>query len=92
MQLIFADGQNGRANNKKHEPSRAPATVILPICQELGVVDGRTRSVVKDMARKSLVVITMTMSIGVNTACPVIIRPIANKSTCPILLMVDRSV
>lgn len=31
-----------------------PAAVIRPICQEFGVFEGRTVSVVSDMARKSL--------------------------------------
>ena len=78
-------------NAKKNRARMALAIVILPILHALGIVDGRTRSVVNDIARKSPVIITMTMSIGVNTACPVITRPMANRSTCVIFAMVDRS-
>ncbi len=67
----------------------APAPVIRPICQEFGVPDGRTLSVLKDIARKSPVIIMMTMSIGVNRACPVMSRPMASRSTCAIFLIVD---
>jgi hypothetical protein len=35
-----------------------PAIVILPTCQVFGIGDGRTLSVVNDMARKSPVIIT----------------------------------
>jgi len=68
-------------NARKQIPRITPAPVILPICQEFGVFEGRTLSVVKDMARKSPVIITMTISIGVGTACPVITRPTAGRST-----------
>jgi hypothetical protein len=78
-------------NARKNMASMALAIVIPPILHEFGVVDGRTLSVVNDIARKSPVIITMTMSIGVNTACPVITRPIANRSTCVNFAMVDRS-
>ena len=56
--------------------------MILPICHEFGIADGRTLSVVSDMARKSPVIITMTISMGVSTACPVMIRPTVSRSTC----------
>ncbi len=36
------------------------------------------------MAKKSPVIITMTISMGVKTACPVMTKPIASKSTCTI--------
>ena len=66
--------------------------VILPISHEFGFPDGRTLSVVSDIARKSPVIITMTMSIGVRTAWPVMTRPIASKSTCTIFLRTELSV
>ena len=69
-----------------------PAIVILPTCQEFGIGDARTLSVVNDMARKSPVIITMTISIGVKTACPVMTRPIARKSTCTIFFKTEFSV
>ena len=68
-------------NARKQIPTNTPALVIRPICQEFGIVDGRTLSVVSDIARKSPVIITMTMSMGVNTACPVMTRPTASTST-----------
>jgi hypothetical protein len=35
----------------KKPPRIAPALVILPICQAFGLIEGRTLSVVSDMAR-----------------------------------------
>jgi len=69
-----------------------PAIVILPTCQEFGIGDGRTLSVVNAMAKKSPVIIAMTISMGVKTACPVMTRPIASKSTCTIFLRTEFSV
>jgi len=54
--------------------------------------DGRTLSVVNAMAKKSPVIITMTISMGVKTACPVMTSPIASKSTCTIFLRTEFSV
>lgn len=48
-----------------------PACVRLPMCQAFGIGEGRTLSVVKAVVRKSPVIITMTISDGVNIACPV---------------------
>jgi hypothetical protein len=70
----------------------APAIVIRAILQEFGIVDGRTLSVVNDIARKSPVIITITISMGVKTACPVISSPIASKSTCTFFLITEFSV
>ena len=55
--------------------------VILSICHEFGVTEGLTRSVVKDIDRKSPVIITMTISKGVKMAWPVITSPTASSST-----------
>ena len=49
------------------DPSHDAAIVILPIFQEFGRSEGRTLPVVKDMARKSPVTMTITMSNGVRT-------------------------
>jgi len=65
-------------------PMKIPATVNAPIRQTLGVGDGRTLSVVKDMPRRSPVSMIMTISMGVRMACPVMTRPTARKSTCTI--------
>jgi hypothetical protein len=73
-------------------PSTTPAAEILPICQEFGVLDGLTRSVASDMARKSPVIITMTINIGVRTACPVMTRPTAKRRTCRIFFITELSV
>ena len=56
--------------------------VRVSIRQEFGLDEGRTLSVVEDIARKSPVIIEMTMSIGVRIACLVKIRPKPRKSTC----------
>jgi hypothetical protein len=48
--------------------------------------------VLNDIARKSPVIITMTISMGVSTACPVITSPIASSKTCTIFLMTEFSV
>ena len=66
-----------------------PATVRLPIRHAFGVGDGRTLSVVNDMARKSPVIITITISNGVRIACPVMIRPTTRNSTVTIFLVID---
>ena len=50
--------------------------------QEFGFDEGRTLSVVEDIARKSPVIIEMTISIGVKIACLVNIRPNPINSTC----------
>jgi hypothetical protein len=77
---------------RKQIPKATPALVILPICQELGVFDGRTLSVASDIARKSPVTITITISMGVRTACPVMTRPINNRSTCRSFFITEFSV
>ena len=77
---------------RKQNPRITPAAVILPICQEFGIFDGRTLSVVSDMARKSPVIMTTTMSMGVRTACPVITSPTAKTSTCRIFFITEFSV
>ena len=59
---------------------------------DVGLSDGRTLSVVSDIARKSPVIITMTINMGVKTAWPVITRPIASRSTCTIFLRTEFSV
>ena len=62
-------------------PMVTPAVARLPIRHAFGIGDGRTLFVVNDMARKSPAIITMTISNGVNIACPVIKRPTIKKST-----------
>ena len=79
-------------NARKQTPRMTPAIVILPICHEFGIFDGRTLSVVRDIARKSPVTMTMTISMGVRTAWPVMMRPTANSSTCRIFFITEFSV
>jgi len=67
-----------------------PDVVKRPMRQAFGIGDGRTLSVVKDMERKSPVIITMTTA-GQNRM-PVIIRPTIRKSTVTIFLMMEFSV
>ena len=69
-----------------------PAIVKLPMRHAFGVGDGRTLSVVNDMARKSPVTITMTISSGVRIACPVMISPAIRNSTVTIFLTIAFSV
>ena len=68
----------------RQKPMMAPAIVKLPMRHVFGVGDGRTLSVVKDMERKSPVIITMTISSGVKIACPVMIKPTIKNSTVTI--------
>ena len=69
-----------------------PAIVKLPMRHAFGIGDGRTLSVVNDIARKSPVIITITISSGVRIACPVMIRPTIRKSTVTIFLMMEFNV
>ena len=59
----------------------APATVKWRMFHALGLNDARTRSVVRDMPRKSPVIMMMTISIGVRIACPVIIKATQRNNT-----------
>jgi hypothetical protein len=53
-------------NNGGYEcPIKAPAIVKLPARHAFGMGEGRTLSVVKDMPRKSVVIIIITINIGV---------------------------
>jgi hypothetical protein len=79
-------------NARKHTPRIIPATEMLPICHEFGIFDGRTLSVVRAIERKSPVIITITISIGVRTACPVMTRPTAKRSTCKTFFITEFSV
>jgi hypothetical protein len=79
-------------NARKQTPRMTPAIVILPICHEFGIFDGCTLPVVSDIERKSPVIITITISMGVSTACPVMIRPTASRSTCTIFFITEFSV
>ena len=72
-------------------PMKTPAIVNSPIRQALGIGDGRTLSVVKDMPRRSPVSMIMTINMGVRIACPVMTRPTARKSTCTIFLVTEFS-
>ena len=68
MQLESADHQDGRGECQETSSQMTPALVVFPICHEFRIGDGRTLSVASDMARKSPVIITMTISMGVRTA------------------------
>ncbi len=63
-------------------------SVLKKIVQVLLLAIG----LVNAMAKKSPVIITMTISMGVKTACPVMTRPIASKRTCTIFLRTEFSV
>ena len=79
-------------NARKQTPRMTPAIVILPICHEFGIFDGCTLSVVNDIERKSPLIITMTINMGVRTAWSVITRPTASRSTCRIFFITEFSV
>ena len=69
-----------------HAPRARAAAVILRMRQTLGVGAGLARSVVSDMARKSLVMNSRTINAGVSTACPVRPSPIARNRTISVFL------
>jgi len=92
MQLKLPATRIAVENARKQAPKITPAAVIRPIFQEFGIVDGCTLSVVSDIVRKSPVTIKRIISIGVKTACPVITRPTASRSTCNIFFMTEFSV
>ncbi len=69
-----------------------PAQVSLPIRHALGSGEGRTRSAVSDIARKSPAIMTMIISSGERIACPVIRTPTARNSTVTIFLVIELSV
>ena len=73
-------------------PMKTPAMVNSPIRQALGIGEGRTLSVVKDMPRRSPVSMIITINMGVRMACPVMTRPTARKSTCTTFLVTEFSV
>ena len=60
---------------RSKSPIAMPTMVRLSIRQEFGIGEGRTLSVVDDIAKKSPVIIEMTISIGVKIACLVSIKP-----------------
>ena len=57
-------------NTSMHRPMMTPAIVSRPIRQTFGAGEGRTLSVVNDIARKSPMTISSTISSGVSTAWP----------------------
>ena len=79
-------------NPRRQIPTKQLANVSLPICQEFGFADCRTLSVVTDIPRKSPVTMRITMSIGVSTACPVMISPTVRNSTFTTFLATEFSV
>src|ERR1700683_784687 len=76
-------------NNSSEKPMNAPAMVRLPTRHALGVVEGRTLSVVRLMPRKSPVIMIMTLSIGVRIARPVMIKPAPRKRTWTIFFVTE---
>ena len=70
--------------DERKSGGRVDARLVYPRytgLEERLVQDLRTLSVVEDMARKSPVIIEMTISIGVRIACLVRIKPKARNST-----------
>ena len=93
MQAKLTHGQDARAEARAGSSRAAtPATVSLPMLQAFGFCEGRTLSVVNDIERKSPVIITMTISMGVKIACPVMMRPATRNSTVTIFLITEFSV
>ena len=69
-----------------------PATVNRPIRQAFGRRDGRTRSVVSDMPRKSPVIMIITINMGVKMAFPVMTNATARNKTCTTFLVIEFNV
>jgi len=72
IHLKSADRQDAGAESQQQRPMMTPDVVKRPMRQAFGIGDGRTLSVVKDMERKSPVIITMTISSGSESPCQVI--------------------
>ena len=69
-QAEFGGGQNSGAQINSEIPMKTPAIVNEPIRQALGVGDGCTLSVVRDMPSRSPVSMMITISMGLRIACP----------------------